>query len=201
MRPRRSAARRDSGLRMPCTCSMHAIGDTPHPPTTRRSQGGRAHRARQHARELRRGAPPRRGHDRAGRAQRARRRQRPPARRPRLRGHGRADAAELRARRSSTSPASAFAGIELDVDVKLPGYELRVLERPARVRPGLRARSSAACSRPASTASARPSRRCASAGRCRACAATTRPTCSPRSRRWRCSPATARCSPAAPARR
>ena len=34
----------------------------------------------------------------------------------------------LRARRSSTSPARAFAGIELDVDIKLPGYELRVLD-------------------------------------------------------------------------
>ena len=30
--------------------------------------------------------------------------------------------------RSSTSSGDRFAGIELDVDVKLPGYELRVLD-------------------------------------------------------------------------
>jgi len=31
--------------------------------------------------------------------------------------------------------ADEFSGIEFDVDVKLPGYELRVLEAPARARP------------------------------------------------------------------
>ena len=37
-------------------------------------------------------------------------------------------------RRSSISPSPRFAGLELDVDIKLPGYELRVLERAARAR-------------------------------------------------------------------
>ena len=94
-----------------------------------------------------------------------------------------------------------FAGIELDVDVKLPGYELRVLEALREL--GLVARTLISGMFPAGAGarSARPSRRCASAGRCRACAATTPPTCSPRSPRSRSSPATARCCRAARARR
>ena len=73
-------------------------------------KGAAPHRAGQHARELRRGARPRRRHDRARRAQRARRRQRAAARRPRLRGHALARAADASRRRSSTSPGRPSPG-------------------------------------------------------------------------------------------
>ena len=91
-------------------------------------------------------------------------------------------------------------GIELDVDIKLPGYELRVLAALREFGPVERTLVSGMF--PDELArSARRSRRCAWAGRCRGCGATTPPTCSPRSPRWRSSPATGRCCPAAPARR
>ena len=93
-----------------------------------------------------------------------------------------------------------FAGVQLDVDVKIPGYGPRVVA--ALREAGLIERSLVSSMFPRSSTRCAPaSRRCAWAGRCRGSGATTRPTCSPRSPRWRSSPATARCCPAAFARR
>ena len=77
-----------------------------------------------------------------------------------------------------------FAGVELDVDVKIPGYG-RVWSQALR-EAGLIERSlvSGMYVQPSSTRCARWSPRCASAGRCRACGATTRPTCSRRFPPW-----------------
>ena len=86
----------------------------------------------QHARELRRRAARRRRHDRVRRAARARRRGRL------LLAHDYEDAARrtrTRSRRAwPTSRSQPFAGVELDVDLKLPGYELRVLQALRRAR-------------------------------------------------------------------
>ena len=83
----------------------------------------------------------------------------------------------------------AYAGVELDVDLKLPGYEREVAEGLARH--GLIERSLVSTHvprepRPPGRARARA---CAAAGRCRACGATTcarRSTCACRSTRSRC---------------
>ena len=71
----------------------------------------------------------------------------------------------------------AYSGVELDVDLKLPGYEREVLEglRGARAS-GALARSRANTSR-ASTGCASSSRTSAAAGRCRAPSATTPAAC------------------------
>ena len=93
-----------------------------------RSQRRGPDRARQHARLLRRGARPRRRHDRVRRPARepARAREGPPAARPRLRARR---ATPPRSRKGSrTSRARPFDGLELDVDLKLPGYEQRVVD-------------------------------------------------------------------------
>ena len=82
-------------------------------------------------------------------------------------------------RRSSTSPGRASPGIELDVDVKLPGYELRVLDALREFELIERTLISGMFTDGLAQIRA-PSRRCAWAGRCRGCAATTPPTCSPR---------------------
>ena len=66
--------------------------------------------------------------------------------------------------------SAPFAGLELDVDLKLPGYEERVVRRAARARPASSARWSPRSTCAASSRSARSSRGCGSAGRSRACA-------------------------------
>ena len=48
--------------------------------------------------------------------------------RARLRGRGGARRRTRSRRRSPTLAGERFAGVELDVDLKLPGYELRVLD-------------------------------------------------------------------------
>ena len=94
-----------------------------------RPQGRRPHRAREHARELRRGARPRRAHDRVRRAARGPRRPRARRAAARARLLARPLAPRRRSRRASpTSPARRSAAIELDVDLKLPGYEARVVD-------------------------------------------------------------------------
>ena len=95
----------------------------------RRPQGRRPHRAGQHARVVRRGARRPRRHDRVRRPPRGPGRPggQPAAARARLRARSRP--ARSRSRRASrTSPRTPFAGVELDVDLKLPGYEARVLD-------------------------------------------------------------------------
>ena len=79
-----------------------------------------------------------------------------------------------RSRRGSrTSPSPQFADVELDVDLKLPGYEARVVE--ALRRHGLVERTlvSTLSTCAASSCCASWSRGCGSAGRSRACGATT----------------------------
>ena len=92
-----------------------------------RPQGRGPDRPGQHARVVRRRAGPRRRHDRVRRAARAPARagRRPAAARPRLRARRRR--ADARGRASPTSRRSPFDGVELDVDLKLPGYEERVV--------------------------------------------------------------------------
>ncbi len=94
-----------------------------------RPQGRRPHRARQHAGELRRRARARRRHDRVRRAARGHRR--PRARRScgsRTTTRTTSRARRRSRRASPTSPARRSRTIELDVDLKLPGYEARVVE-------------------------------------------------------------------------
>ena len=84
-------------------------------------------------------------------------------------------------------------GDRLDVDVKLPGYELRVLEALREFE--LIPRTLISGMYPAgldTIRAAEPS--CAWAGRCPGCVTTTPPTCSPRSPRWPSSPDIGRCS-------
>ena len=60
------------------------------------------------------------------------------------------DALDARRRASTTSPSDAFADVELDVDLKLPGYEERVVDGAARARAGrARARLHAVHAQPA----------------------------------------------------
>ena len=74
----------------------------------------------------------------------------------------------------------AYAGVELDVDMKLPGYEREVVEGLARHGLDRALAGLDACTPRASTAWASSSRACGADGRCRACGATTcarRSTC------------------------
>ena len=94
----------------------------------RRPQGRRPHRARQHAGELRRRAGRGRRHDRVRRAARAPRRHRAAACSPTT-TRTPAGATSLTLEEGLDHlAADAYAGIELDVDLKLPGYEERVVD-------------------------------------------------------------------------
>ena len=127
-------------------------------------RGAPVARARQHDRELRRGARDRRRHDRVRRAPGARRlaralrRARPGALDTSRRSRWR--------RRSSTSRRAPFAGIRLQLDIKRRGVRARVRRRAGRERDALarvhQHRRCAACCR--AFASWRPRSR--SAGRC-----------------------------------
>ena len=141
----------------------------------RRPQGRRPHRARQHARVVRRGARARRRHDRVRR----------PARGPRAPGdrrlllahdyeHVRAGRARRSRRASSTSPARAFAA---RARRRPQAARLRGARRrgAARARAASSARSSRRCTCAAWSRCASSSRGCGSAGRSRACGATTPP--------------------------
>ena len=78
--------------------------------------------------------------------------------------------------------STPFAGIELDIDLKLPGYELRVLE--ALREHGLLARALISSQyRVEPRVIRRPNRASAWAGRCRSCAATRSASRALRSRR------------------
>ena len=88
-------------------------------------QGSRSRGSRQHRRELRRRARARGGHDRVRRAAHGRR---PPCAGPRRRGRHLPGAAQHSRKVSTTSRATAYAGVELDVDLKLPGYEREVVD-------------------------------------------------------------------------
>ena len=114
----RSAARATTTARHTGAHDASAEADRP--------QGRRPDRPRQHARVVRRRAGPRRRHDRVRRAARA----------PAHAGDGRlllahdyehADGAPTLEEGLAHLASSPFDGIELDVDLKLPGYEERVV--------------------------------------------------------------------------
>ena len=86
-----------------------------------------------------------------------------------------AGAAHARAGARPPRRERAFAGVELDVDLKLPGYEGRVRRGAPRATGWSSGRSSRRSTCAASSCCASSSRDCGSAGRSRACRATTRP--------------------------
>ena len=153
IRPRRDRDLRQTGAAVPAlrpprsgrvgrartTVGHTGARDARHDPArtdaqAHRPQGGRPHRARQHARELRRRARGRRRHGRVRRAPRAPRRLGPARARPRLRASSTAARRSRSRRASPTSPRTRGPASSSNVDMKLAGYERAGGRRAARAR-------------------------------------------------------------------
>ena len=133
-RPARAgAATRSSRPAARATTTAPPTGAPPASHDPRGPQGRRPRGAGQHRRELPGRARARRGHDRVRRPADPRR---TAGARARLRGRRSAAMRSRSTRGSTTWPASEYAHLQLDVDLKLPGYEREVVDGLERARPG-----------------------------------------------------------------
>ena len=126
---RRARSGQRAGRRQPSDILVPRMPDlTPRDAQAHRPQGRRPHRARQHAGELRRRARGRRRHGRVRRAARAPRRHGRGSCSPTTTGSSTRGAAITLEEGLAHFAQDAWAGVELDVDLKLPGYERRVVD-------------------------------------------------------------------------